>query len=300
MNVHRLASSATVQAPAKLNLFFEVLARRNDGYHEIESLMVPISLCDTLVATLNSSGAISLNCQWADPADASTALGVLPPAAENLATRAAQLLRTRAGIEQGLAMTLIKRIPSAAGLGGGSSDAAAALLAANELWNTGWSRTALAELGAELGSDIPFFLGSGAAVCRGRGELIEPVAGLIPLHFVVVRPPEGLSTALVYRACQVASEPRRVEPLVESLRSGDARGLKNHIHNRLRPAAEGLSPWVARVGRELSEQDCLATEMSGSGTGYFGICRHARHAARVARRLRARGLGRVYAASTSS
>ncbi|MEX0677190.1 MAG: 4-(cytidine 5'-diphospho)-2-C-methyl-D-erythritol kinase [Pirellulales bacterium] len=299
MNVYRQASSAVVRAPAKLNLFFEVLGRRGDGYHEIETLMVPVSLYDTLFAWADASGRIRLDCRWAGADSSSEALGRLPPEHENLAMRAVELLRTRAGVEAGLALRLVKRIPSASGLGGGSSDAAAALLAANYVWRLGFSRERLALLATELGSDVPFFLVGGAAIGRGRGERLEAVANLLPLHFVVVRPPEGLSTAEVYSQCQVAREPRSAARLVEALRSGDTRNLRRLMYNRLEGAAESLSPWIGRIRRELSRQDCLAEQMTGSGTAYFGICRHARHARRVLGRLQARGLGRVFSVRAS-
>ena len=136
MNVHRQAAGVVVQAPAKVNLFFEILAKREDGYHEIETLMVPIGLYDTLTATNEPDGQVRVACRWAQRGAEST-LGQLPPEEENLATRAVLLLRRRLGVAVGLSIDLVKRIPSAAGLGGGSSDAAAALLAANALWNLG-------------------------------------------------------------------------------------------------------------------------------------------------------------------
>jgi len=299
MNVHRLASSVLVQAPAKLNLFFEILCKRGDGYHEIETLMVPISLWDTLVATSDPSGRVGVDCRWALPA-AGDVPGDLPREQDNLATRAIHLLRCRAGVEHGISIELAKRIPSAAGLGGGSSDAAAALLAANELWGLGWSRDALMPLGAELGSDVPFFLGRGAAICRGRGERVEPLAGTGPLDFVVVRPPQGLSTSQVYENCRVSDEPRRLGPLVAALRAGDFRGVARESFNRLEEAAAALSGWVGRLRASFAEQDCVAAQLSGSGSGYFGICRHARHARHVARRLRSRGVGHVYAVHTTN
>lgn len=298
MHVHRLAAGVIVRAPAKLNLFFEVLARRNDGYHEIETLMVPIGLYDTLTARDHPAGDLQLDCDWDVAAAGGESLGTLPPPEDNLAYQAVRLLRERAGIVRGISLSLVKRIPSAAGLGGGSSDAAAALLAANEIWQLHWPREQLADLAAELGSDVPFFVLGGAAICRGRGERIEPLPGVFPLHFVVVRPPVGLSTASVYQHCQVAERPRCAKPLAEALRHGDTRSLNYLIHNRLQDAAETLCPWIVTLERELAAQDCLADQMSGSGTGYFGICRHARHARRVAGRLQSRGLGRVYAAST--
>lgn len=299
MNVHRLAATVVVQAPAKLNLFFEILGKRSDGYHEVETLMAPINLCDTLTARIADSGIFTLDCRWALPAG-QTPPGELPPAEQNLAIRAVRLLAERSGTAHGIALELIKRIPSAAGLGGGSSDAAAALLAANELWNLHWDRAALAPLAAELGSDVPFFLGRGAAVCRGRGERIEPLASIAPLHVVVVRPPVGLATAAVYGRVQPVAERRSLGMLVESLTQGDLRQASRSIYNRLEPAAETLSPWIGRMAQEFAAQDCLAAQMSGSGSAYFGICRHARHARRVARRLQSRDIGRVYAVSTSN
>jgi 4-diphosphocytidyl-2-C-methyl-D-erythritol kinase len=189
----------------------------------------------------------------------------------------------------------VKRIPAASGLAGGSSDAAAALVAANLGWQLNWPREQLAPLAAELGSDVPFFLGQGPAVCRGRGEIMEPVAGLAPLSFVIVRPPVGLSTPAVYRACRPAVEPRHAEPLVDSLRRGDLGTAAKHFHNALQIAAEGLCDWIARLKQEFAALGCLAHQMSGSGSAYFGLCRHARHARRIAASLRSRGVGQVYA-----
>ena len=166
------------------------------------------SWCRSICATRSSRGTepsscVSIDCHWATPEDwcgrfaRATASGRRKPGH----VRCLELLRRACGIEAGISFHLVKRIPSAAGLGGGSSDAAAALVAANTIWNLDWSREALAKVAAELGSDVPFFLGSQAAVCRGRGEQIEELSGLGALHFVVVRPPEGLSTQV--RVCQL-------------------------------------------------------------------------------------------------
>ena len=189
----------------------------------------------------------------------------------------------------------MKRIPAAAGLGGGSSDAAAALVAANEGWRLGRSREELAAWAAELGSDVPFFLAGSSAVCRGRGERVEPVVEFGAMSFVVVYPPEGLSTAAVYGACRPAEEARSSRPLLEALKRGDWRQAGRRLWNRLQPAAEALSPWVGRLREEFSRLDCLGHGMSGSGTAYYGLYRHARQAQRSARRLQAKGLGAVFA-----
>jgi 4-diphosphocytidyl-2-C-methyl-D-erythritol kinase len=133
------------------------------------------------------------------------------------------------------------------------------------------------------------------AVCRGRGEQSEPIAGLGTLHFAVVRPPEGLSTAAVYRACRSATEPRGVGPLVAALRCGDLAAIGRLLFNRLESAAARLSPWIDRLRRVFAGMDVVGHGMSGSGTSYFGLCRHARHALRVARQLQAGGAGSVFA-----
>ncbi len=302
MYIHRSAVGIAVEAPAKLNLFFEVLAKRTDGYHEIETLMVPIDLYDTLFFyTEDSSGQVELDCRWATKCRGPGAfgLGELPQGAENLVVRAVELLRRRSGICQGARLRLVKRIPVAAGLGGGSSDAAAALVAANEAWGLGYSRAELASLAAEIGSDVPVLLGRGSAICRGRGEKVETLASAGNLHFVVVRPPAGLSTAAVYDAAQVARDPRPLAPLRDALIRGDLAAAGQSLFNRLEPAARELSPWIERLEARLARQDCLGHLMSGSGTCYFGLCRHARQARRVARRLEGNGVGMAFAVRSS-
>jgi len=302
MRIQRPVVDHVFQAPAKLNLFFEVLAKCSDGYHEIETLMCPITLCDSLYFEKEEGEQVELKCERAREFSGSdgiaweeAAADDLPDGRDNLVVRAAELLRQRAGERRGARLRLIKRIPIAAGLGGGSSDAAAALRAANEGWDLGFSLEELATLAAELGSDVPFFLVGGAAICRGRGERVEPVSGLGTLDFVVVRPPAGLSTAAVYEVCRPARRPRSVVPLVEALSQGSRERIGRLLFNRLQPAAERLTPWIERLRIAFAKEDFLGHGMSGSGTSYFGLCRHARHARRVARRLQANGVGSVFA-----
>jgi len=297
MQLHRSGRGVVVQAPAKINLFFEVLGRRPDGYHEIETLVAPIQLYDTLYFGEENTGQVRLTCQR--PNGSATAWGGwiedLPEGPENLVVRAVERLRQRAGVRRGARLRLVKRIPTAAGLGGGSSDAAAALAAANAGWQLGWSPGALQELGSELGSDVPLFFAGGPAVCRGRGERVEPMGYLPALDFVLVRPPAGLSTAAVYQACQPAVEARSVQPLLEALARGDLAAAGRSMFNRLEEPASTLSPWIGRLRRAMESAGCLGHQMTGSGTCYFGLCRHARHARRVARRLQAAGVGIAWA-----
>ncbi len=313
MLVQKRATGYTVHAPAKLNLFFEVRQRRDDGFHEIETLMVPVSLFDTLHLRSRSrqseettAGPIQFSCRNVYVgADSEDPHRLVPSDSSNLVVRAVELLRERAGVEASAEIELIKRIPAAGGLGGGSSDAAAALLAANAAWDLNWSRSRLAELSAELGSDIPFFFGHGAAVCRGRGEVIEPLAGLGDQHAVIIAPSIGLSTAEVYSRVEVPAQPQEVGPYIESLR-GSVRAGKSasddrpRLYNALQQAAEGITPWIDRLRSEMNQTGCRDHQLTGSGSSYFGLFRHARQARRAARQLQARELGRVFVVRTAA
>jgi 4-diphosphocytidyl-2-C-methyl-D-erythritol kinase len=299
MHVRRSEAGLEVWAPAKLNLFLEVLSKRPDGFHEIETLMCPISLFDTLFFRPDDSSRITFTVQTVGQQRSGEDQS-LPVGSDNIVLRAIELLRPEAAAHCGAQVHLIKRIPIAAGLAGGSSDAAAALVAANLGWGLGLSAADLAERAAKLGSDVPFFLEQGAAICRGRGERVERLTGLPTMHLVVVRPPEGLSTAAVYRACRVAETPRGADRLVTALRRGQIGKLDRFLHNALEPAAERLSPWIQRLRHRFSRFDLAGHQMSGSGTSYFGVCRHQRHARRIARQLRAEGVGRVYCVRTGS
>jgi 4-diphosphocytidyl-2-C-methyl-D-erythritol kinase len=308
MRVDRCGDQLMVWAPAKLNLFLEVLDRRPDGYHEIETLMVAIDIFDTLYFTATRRGPIEFMSRSVAARDhrVGRSLGGetdeqsyrVPVGPENLAVRAAELLRRRAGIEAGARMALVKRIPIAAGLGGASSDAAAALLAANWGWGLGWPVDDLAELAAELGSDVPFFLRAGFAVCRGRGERVEPITGLGRYDFVVVRPADGLSTSAVYQRCRPAGQPRPVTGAIAAGRRRGAAALGRCLVNRLQPAACELSPSIERLRGQFARLDVLGHQMSGSGTSYFCLCRHARQARRVAQLLRSRHGSQVFRATS--
>jgi 4-diphosphocytidyl-2-C-methyl-D-erythritol kinase len=303
-----VANGVEVSASAKLNLFLEVLARRPDGFHEIETLMVAIGISDRLRVEATTDGQVSLRCQIARGLQAyqsaegrsDSLIGDIPTGQGNLAAVAVERLREAAGVTPGARITLWKRIPAAAGLGGASSDAAAALAAANRVWQLKWDDQQLSDVAASVGSDIPFFLRSSAAICRGRGELIEDVPMHHRFYVVVVRPPAGLHTATVYRQCQPAQHPASVQPLLSALRLGDLAAAARHMNNGLQPAAMDLSPWIPKLRDAFDQVGCLGHQMSGSGTSYFGICHHRHHARRVAARLRSRGFGFVRVTSTST
>jgi 4-diphosphocytidyl-2-C-methyl-D-erythritol kinase len=272
---HRHGESVVVRAPAKVNLFLEVLGKRTDGYHEIATLMVAVSLEDTLVFREEASSAIHLRCDHTE----------LSTGPENLIVRAAELLRERSGCRRGAGIELTKRIPLSAGLAGGSTDAAATLAGLNRLWQLGWTDAELAGLGAELGSDVPFFFSPPAAWCTGRGEKIEPVKLGTPLHFVLVCPTRGLSTAEVYRNAAVPERPVSGTELCEAVRGGDVASTGRLLHNRLQGAAERLCPEVAQWCRRLTELEPAGVLMSGSGSSVFALCRDQSEAWRIVRGL---------------
>ncbi|MBX7165372.1 MAG: 4-(cytidine 5'-diphospho)-2-C-methyl-D-erythritol kinase [Pirellulales bacterium] len=291
MRVRHLASGVQIWAPAKLNLFLEVLAKRPDGFHEIETLMCPIDLGDTLEFEPLGPGPIEFSAALA--AHRASRSAALPTGADNLIVQALERLRQRYGIERGARVRLHKRIPLEAGLAGGSSDAAAALVAANLGWQLRLAHEELALVAAELGSDVAFFLHGRPAICRGRGERIEPLEPRGLMQVVVVKPPEGLSTAAVYRACVPSERPRGAQQLADALRQGRWDQVAAAMHNDLQAPAAGLSPWIDRILTALRGEDVVARQMTGSGSACFAICRSTNQARTIAGRLRSQQWGEV-------
>lgn len=265
----------TVAAPAKLNLSLAVLARRPDGFHEIESLMVSVSLADTLRVRRRAEPGVGLRVSFAGElaAGPSAVLARDVPADDtNLVVRAAQALAREAGVAGGLEVELVKRIPSGAGLGGGSSDGAAVIDAAARLWSLDWPRERLAALGATIGSDVPWFFARSAAIASGRGERIEAVADLPPLCAVIACPAAGLSTAAVYGRC-VPDASRRGDAhrLAAALRAGGLAAGRPLMHNTLEAAARLVSPAVDRLLVALERAGAIEPRMTGSGSACFAV-----------------------------
>jgi len=270
------ADCVVVWAPAKVNLYLEVLGKRADGYHEVETLMVPVSLYDTLVFKEDSAGHFLLRCNRPE----------LSTGPDNLVARAAEILRRHTGCTRGARVRLAKRIPLAAGLAGGSTDAAAALAGLNRLWGLGLKNDELAELAARLGSDVPFFFSGPAAWCTGRGERVEATALPRRLWFVLLCPPFGLSTAEVYRGVRVPEVPLDSGGMRRALVGGDVREIGSRLHNRLQEAARALRPEVGDYLGRLAALGPAGRLMSGSGSTLFALCQDRRDAARIARELR--------------
>ena len=276
MHISTYLDDVVVWTPAKVNLFLEVLGKRPDGYHEIATLMVAIRLYDTLI--FRDSSDLTLHCSNAQ----------LSSGPDNLVLRAATLLRERTGCQRGAAIRLIKRIPMAAGLAGGSADAAATLLGLNDLWKLGRSDAELAKIGAEIGSDIPFFFDAPAAWCTGRGEIVARIELPIPLDFVLLCPQFGMATAAVYKNIVVPAQPIAGDDIRAAFAQGDVDLIGKLLHNRLQTAAEGLDPRIAEYASMLAEAGAAGSLMSGSGSTLFALCRSADEADRVAASLKTR------------
>lgn len=270
-----------LSAPAKINLFLEVLGRRNDGYHELVTCMAPLAWADELHFT--PSHQLTLSCS--DPS--------LPLDQNNLVLKAALALQHHSKTSLGAAIHLIKRIPSPAGLGGGSSDAATTLRGLNQLWHLALSDAELMNLAATIGSDVPFFLAGSAAWCRGRGEQVTPFQLGCKLSLLLVCPTVGLSTPAVYQTLQAPSlevgmpQAESENGMLQALRMQSPDAISNALFNRLQPPAERCLPLLGELRQLLetarSQGLCLGSLMSGSGSSYFAVCRDQAETQRLVR-----------------
>ena len=287
------ADELVLDAPAKLNLSLAVLDRRQDGFHEIESLMVPVSVSDRLHVRRAPAGVFSLEVTFAGEIGCETGQSLahdVPEDETNLVLRAARLLAERSNCDAGLTIRLEKHIPSGAGLGGGSSDAAATFLAAVKLWNLDWSLDQLATLSAELGSDIPWFFAGTAGVVSGRGEQVTPVDGIPAYDVVIACPSEGLSTAQVYAACELDAHRRgESSALATALQGNVLRQALPLMHNSLQEPAQNLAPSVDQLLTDMAKHNALHPILTGSGSACFSVCRTTHEARQLAASLEAAG-----------
>jgi 4-diphosphocytidyl-2-C-methyl-D-erythritol kinase len=264
-----------LSAPAKINLGLRVLRRRADGYHELESLFLPLDLADEVRVSTAPAPRPSVRLHLAP-----SALSV-PDGGENLASRAALAFLEAAGLACRVDVELAKHTPVAAGLGGGSSDAGAVLRGLAARFPEALDPEALASLALELGADVPFFLDPRPAWVRGVGERVEPVDGVPSLALLLANPGVGLATAEVYRAFDALHpgwQPRAAPGPASELRAGGAELLARWVENDLEAAALRLCPAIGRLQQRLRELGALAVGMSGSGATLFGVFEDARSA----------------------
>ena len=263
-----MSDPAWCLAPAKLNLGLRVVGRRSDGYHLLESLFVPLELADRLRIEVEPAAQTSILVALVGRA------GDLPAGDDNLVARAARAFLDAAGLAARVAVTLDKQIPVGAGLGGGSSDAAAVLGALADNFANMISNLTLAALAVRLGADVPFFLDPRPAWVTGIGEQIEAVPEFPPLDLLLVTPAPPLATADVFRAFDAALTPPSPSRRMPALRSGSGWFPSAALlANDLEPIAARLRPGIERVRSELERLGARAVAMSGSGPTMFGLFR---------------------------
>lgn len=271
------------RSPAKINLSLDILSRRPDGYHELQSVVHCVGLFDTISIDISSSSGLSLRCS-----DASL------NSEQNLCLLAAEAWRRAVKSSEGkrnyfpgLRITLDKKIPIGAGLGGGSGNAAATLLALNTRFGSPLSREQLLEIAAELGSDVPLFFEGGCALLEGVGERLRALPAL-PGWVVLIQPPQQVSTAQVYECFdEIAADSEQSTPaLLEAMHSQELREVGSRLSNDLQNAAERLGVDTALPARLLEEQGALGAQMSGAGSASFGLFPDASAAQNALRKIR--------------
>ncbi|WP_442482705.1 4-(cytidine 5'-diphospho)-2-C-methyl-D-erythritol kinase [Aeoliella sp. SH292] len=301
MFVERSQNGWVVHAPAKINLALEVLGRQPDGFHQVETLLVPVRLFDTLTYT-PSPEPLRFSVEPSATVDAAL---LQENQDHNLVVRALRDLANHAGVQPTGNWRLTKRIPMEAGLGGGSSDAAAALVLSNQAWGLNLPLEQLGPIAANLGTDVPFFLTPGPAIGTNRGEQLQSVPNMPRSPLVIVQPPEGLATPAVFnalgfeRGAKVAGAGGRCSRLAGLMGAGcSAAAWRPYVRNCLQAAATKLSAWMERIARVMDEMPVVAHQMTGSGSAYFGVCRTWREARRLAQALRGGPWQSVIATST--
>jgi 4-diphosphocytidyl-2-C-methyl-D-erythritol kinase len=246
-------------APAKLNLFLKITGLRNNGYHEIASLFVPVALYDTLRISKRERG-LELHCIGRK----------VPKGSANLVHRAAAYFFEDAGIHEGAQIRLMKNIPVSSGLGGGSSDAAATLLGLNQLWGKPLKKGRLEEIALRLGADVPFFLLQRPAVARGIGEILRPIKDIPSFWYVIVSPAVMVSTAWAYSKVKLELTNQEDLSKIYFFRKVDT-NIPDMLSNDLERVTFGKHPFLRSIKTSLIELGALGSLMSGSGPSIFGL-----------------------------
>lgn len=266
------------KAPAKINLMLDVLHKRPDGFHEVEMVMTMIDLADRLEMSEQKRDTIIITSQ----------AGYIPLDEKNLAFQAAKLIKERYDVKNGVHIHLDKKIPVAAGLAGGSSDAAATLRGLNRLWGLKIPQEELLALGAELGSDVPFCVSGGTALATGRGEVLTPITNPLQCWVIVAKPPINVSTAEVYgrlRSEQIQHHPS-AKRMVQALQEGSFQQMCQSLGNVLEEVTLKLHPEVQQLKEGMLKLGADGALMSGSGPTVFGLVSKESKVARIYNGLR--------------
>jgi 4-diphosphocytidyl-2-C-methyl-D-erythritol kinase len=266
-----------IKAPAKINLTLDVLNKRSDGYHEVEMIMTTIDLSDRIGLSETTDGEIRIISQNR----------FVPDDQRNLAFQAAKVLKEKFHINQGVSITIDKMIPVAAGLAGGSSDAAATLRGLNKLWNLGLTLDEIAEIGSEIGSDVSFCVYGGTALAKGRGEKITHLPAPPNCWVILAKPSIGVSTADVYRNLNLESiQHPNSQAMIQAIKQGDYQSVCKEIGNALESVTLKMHPEVQHIKEQMFRFGADAVLMSGSGPTVFGLVQYDSRLQRIYNGLR--------------
>lgn len=278
MQRRRRPASLAVFSPAKINLYLRIVGKRPDGYHELETVMLPLDFGDQITFQSRKTGLV-LECD--NPA--------LPTDDSNLALRAARKLAEAFAVHHGAKIALKKRTPLAAGLGGGSSNAATVLMGLNRFWNLDAPGKKLHALAASMGSDINFFMAGGAALCRGRGEEVEAIPCKFSGAVLLVNPGFGISTKWAYEdwakaaaESRLTAHPPEVSLLLRALAENDLMGISRCLFNSLEAPSVRKFPVLELIKKTMRDDGAAGALMSGSGATVFGLFADAKAAKRSA------------------
>ncbi|MCI6859025.1 MAG: 4-(cytidine 5'-diphospho)-2-C-methyl-D-erythritol kinase [Eubacterium sp.] len=252
-----------LKAYAKVNLGLDVLRRREDGYHEVRMIMQTVKLFDHITMKKNTCGKIRLSCN----------LPYLPLNEKNLVYRAIDVIRNTYHIKDGVDADIEKHIPVAAGMAGGSTDAAAALVGMNQLFSLGISQDTLCEYGGALGADIPFCIMRGTALCEGIGELLTPLPSIPSCWFLIVKPSFSMSTKFVYQHLHLDNNTKHpdIDGMISAIREENLIGITRRMGNVLEQVTQKHYPAIGQIKNDMRKLGALNALMSGSGSTVFGI-----------------------------
>lgn len=251
-----------LKAYAKINLGLDVIRRRADGYHEVRMIMQQIGIYDELSVVKSSTPGIRINTNLSD----------LPTDKDNLVYKSAKLMFDEFGIEDGIDITLTKNIPVAAGLAGGSTDAAATFIAINELWGLGLDTDELMKRGVKIGADVPYCILGGTAISEGIGEVLTPISSCPDCHVVIAKPPVGVSTKYVYQNLKIdeISHPN-IDAIIDGINNGSLKNISDNLGNVLESVTIPLHPVISDIKDMMNGCGAVGSLMSGSGPTVFGL-----------------------------
>lgn len=274
-----------IAAPAKINLFLEILGKRQDGYHEIETVMQEVSLFDYIYME-NYDKNVVFTCS--NPK--------LSAGEDNLVVKAVRLLQNESKTYRGVKIHLDKRIPIGAGLGGGSSDAVATLVGLNKLWRIGYDEKQLMSLAGKLGSDTPFFVVGNTAICKGRGEIVTPYPINVSYNYIIIYPRFEVNTTMVYKNFKnsLTKNLKDVSFFMREFISGNPNKLGAILHNRLEDVVFKLYPDLEKIKKALSKFNFCGVLLSGSGSALYGLCKEEMDLKEIELKIKMLNIGDVF------